>query len=151
MFNYFLFIALIGFLYAYEPSCSTCKFFIPKLQKPELGLCKMFQDKIYVNNKSRLVNNLALHCRSNEDLCGKNGFLYEQINIEQINIDKKFEYYEYIESLCCGELSEEKDLKELEEIERDLFNVFKKMKKHNTRSGNKTTNELFNLYKNKTK
>ena len=26
MFNYFLFIALIGFLYAYEPSCSTCKF-----------------------------------------------------------------------------------------------------------------------------
>jgi hypothetical protein len=39
----------------------------------------------------------------------------------------------------------------LEEIERDLFNVFKKMKKHNTRSGNKTINELFNLHKNKNK
>jgi hypothetical protein len=146
MFNYFLFVALIGFLYAYEPSCTTCKFFIPNLQKPELGLCKMFQDKIYVNNRARLVKNLALHCRSNENLCGKKGFLYQQINI-----DNRFEYYEYIESLCCGELSEEKDLKELEEIERDLFNVFKKMKKHNTRSGNKTINELFNLHKNKNK
>ena len=144
MFNYLLFISLIGFLYAYEPSCTTCKFFIPKLNKPELGLCKMFQDKIYVNNEERLIKNLALHCRSNETLCGRSGFLYESINI-----DKKIEQYEYLQSLCCGELIEENDLNELEEIERDLVDIFQKTKKNNTKRVYKTGKELIKIIKNK--
>jgi hypothetical protein len=143
MFNYLLFISLISFIYAFEPSCSTCKFFIPNL-KPELGLCSMFQDKIYVNDEERLVKNLALHCRSNDKLCGKSGFLYESININE-----KFENYEYFNNLSSGEFIDKNDLQELEEIERDLVDVFQKMRKHNTKRIYKTTRELYKLFKNK--
>jgi len=144
MFNYFLFVSLICSLYAYEPSCTTCKIFLPNLKKPELGLCKMFQDKVYVNNEERLVKNLALHCHSNQTLCGSSGFLYESINI-----DNKLEQYEYLQSLCCGELIEENDLNELEEIERDLVDIFQKMRKNNTKRVYKTAKELIKIIKNK--
>lgn len=143
MFRYMLFISLISFLYAFEPSCSTCKFFIPNLKKPELGLCSMFKDKIYVNNEERFIKNLALHCRSNENLCGNSGFLYEHININE-----KIDNYEYVKNLTCGEFVEETDLKELEDIERDLINIFQNMRRYNTKRIYKTTKELYNLFKN---
>ena len=144
MFRYMLFISLISFLYAFEPSCSTCKFFIPNLKKPELGLCSIFQDKIYVNNEERLVKNLALHCRSNENLCGKSGYVYEPINISE-----KFENYEYVKGLCCGEFIEKTDLQELEKIEKDLVYIFQKMRRHNTKRIYKTTKELYKIFKKK--
>lgn len=103
----------------------------------------MFKDKIYFNNKERLVKNLALHCRSNENLCGKAGYLYEPINI-----DEKLENYNYIKNLCSGEFVEESDLKELNNIEKDLVDIFQKMKKQNTKNLYKTTNELNKLCKN---
>lgn len=141
MFNYFLFITLISFIYAFEPPCSTCKFFIPKTNKPELGLCSMFQDKIYVNNQEKLVKNLAIHCRSNENLCGNSGFLYESAN------NKQFEKYGYIRKIYGDEFMEETDLQELEDIERELISIFQKMRRHNTKRIYRTTKELYKLFK----
>lgn len=144
MFKYFLFIAFIKYLYAFEPSCSTCKFFNPNLINQELGLCNMFKDKIYINNEEKLVKNLAIHCRINENLCGSSGFLYEQININE-----KLEQYENIKNLCNGESIEKTDLQELEDIEKELVAIFQKMRRHNTKRIYKTTNEIYNLFKNR--
>lgn len=102
----------------------------------------MFKDRIYVNNKERLIKNLALHCRSNENLCGKAGYLYEPVNIND-----KLENYEYIKSLCCGEFVDACDLKELNDIENDLVDIFDKMKKQNTKNVYKTKNQLNKLVK----
>ena len=62
----------------FNPSCTTCKFFIPKninkdLNDNTLGLCEIFEENI--NNK--LIKNLAIHCRNDESLCGKSGKFYE--------------------------------------------------------------------------
>lgn len=146
MLNYLLFISFIGCLYGFEPSCLTCKFFIPNSIRNELGLCSMFQDRIFINNQEKIVKNLAIHCRNNENLCGRNGFLYESINVS-----KKFENYEYVKSLSCDEFIEETDLRELEEIEKDLVDIFQKMRRHNTKRIYKTTKDLYKLFKNKNK
>ena len=141
MFNYFLFITLISFVYALEPSCLSCKFFIPNSIKPELGLCSMFQDTIYINNQASLVKNLALHCRSDENLCGNSGFLYESAN------NKPFEKYGYIRKIYGDEFIEETNLHELENIEKELISVFQKMRRHNTKRIYKTTKDLYKLFK----
>lgn len=146
MFQYYLFFSLICFVYAYEPSCTNCRYFIPNKLKPDLGLCNMFQDTIYHNNGEKLVKNLAIHCRGNENLCGKSGFLFEPIQNSKL-VDK----YEYIQSLSCGEFIDQKDLDELEEIERDLMDVFQKMRKHNTKMMYKTPREIYKLFKRNTK
>jgi hypothetical protein len=141
MISYLLLISSIGLIYAFDPPCSTCKFFIPHKVNPDLGLCGMIQDKIYLNNNEFMVKNLALHCRNNENLCGKSGFLHES------NYNSKVENYEYIQSLCCGELTDEKDLEELEQIEKDLVDIFQKMRKHNTKKIYKTSKEIYKLFK----
>lgn len=141
MFRYILLISLIRFLYALEPSCTTCKHFVPNIKKPELGLCSMFQDKIYINKKPKLVKNLALHCRIDESLCGKPGYLYES----------RFENYDYIKSLCYDEFTGYNGLEELEQIERDLIDVFQKMRKHNTKRIYRTSQEIYKLFKNNKK
>ena len=141
MFNYFLFITLISFIYAFEPSCSSCKFFIPNSIKQELGLCSMFQDTIYINNQASLVKNLAVHCRSDENLCGNAGFLYESTN------NKQFEKYVYARKIYGDEFIEETNLQELENIEKELISVFQKMRRHNTKRIYRTTKELYKLFK----
>ena len=105
MINYLLLITLLKVVFSYEPCCSTCKFFIPNSIKNELGLCSMFQDKIFINNQEMFVKNLAIHCRSNEKLCGKSGYLYEENDLI-----KKVENYEDILNLCNSEYVEENDL-----------------------------------------
>ena len=142
-FTIYLFVSLISTLYAFEPSCTSCKFFIPHKTNPDLGLCKMFQDRIY---NDKLVKNLAKHCRNNEDLCGKDGFLYESIE-NKLNND--IEKYENIKNMCCGELIEKKDLEELEELEIELLETFQRMRKHNTKIVYRTANDIYNAFKNK--
>jgi hypothetical protein len=96
--------------------------------KPELGLCNMFKDTVSNNGKVRLVKNLAIHCRNNENLCGKSGFLYEPTKKY-----KKFKNYEYIKGFCQDDSMEEDSLKEIEIIEKELIYIFQIMRKHNTR------------------
>lgn len=105
----------------------------------------MFQDRIFINNQGILVKNLAIHCRSNENLCGKSGFLYESNNTKQI------ENYEYMKKIYGDEFMESTGLQELENIEKELINVFQKMRRHNTKRIYKTTNDLYKLFKNKNK
>lgn len=106
------------------PSCSTCKFFIENSIKPELGLCKMFIEKVKNYRGKSVIYNLAIQCRNNEDLCGKKGSYYQQNNY-------KFTNYEYIKNLYKIDNVEETNLEELYQIEKDISETFQKMKKHN--------------------
>ena len=122
MLPYLLFISFFTFVCSYSPGCMSCKHFIPnKNLNTDLGLCKMFQETIYNNGYIRLYN-FATHCRSDENLCGKSGFLYED-NPEIIK------EYEELNNKCCGEVNEQN---ELEELEREFFEIFQRMKKYNT-------------------
>ena len=148
MISYLLVLSLINLIYAFEPSCTTCKFFVPHQTNPnpDLGLCKMFKDKIYSNKNDDevLINNLAVHCRNNENLCGKSGFLYESINNKN---DDPLENYEFYDNFCCGEFTDKKDLEELDKIEKELFDIFEKMRKHNTLRIYKTSKEIYKLFR----
>jgi hypothetical protein len=146
MIQYCLFLSLIIFVHAYDKSCSNCKFFIPNKIKPELGLCNMFQDTIYHNAEEKLVKNLAIHCRGNENLCGKSGFLFDPIDKEK-TFDDRFGNYEYIKSVCSNEFVETSDLKELEKIEKDLVEVFQRMRRHNKKMIYKTPDQIYKLFK----
>jgi len=145
MISYILFFSFFSFLYAFEPSCSYCKFYIPHNTNLDLGSCRLFSEKVYDKNFNEIksINNMVSHCRNNENLCGKSGFLYEP-NIDLINKEK----LEELENLCSAEFYEE-DLKELEKIEKEFFDIFQKMRKHNTKTIIKTTNQIYKLFKKK--
>ena len=156
MFILYLFVTLIQLIIAFEPSCTTCKFFIPHEtnNSPDLGLCTFFKDKVYYDNGNEvLIGNLAIHCRKNENLCGKSGFLYEPINDINNKNDKNdneiFEKYENVKNLCCGEFTDKKDLDELEKLEKDMLEIFQKMRKHNTMRVYKNSKDLYKLFKKK--
>lgn len=136
---YFLLFALFSVVRSFEPSCITCKFFIPNSLNPDFGLCRMFEDKIYDKSKEHTIKNFAVYCRDNEKLCGKSGMLYTPIN-------KTFENYEYIKNLCNSEYTDVKDLEELEKLERELVDTFQKMRKHNTNTLYKTTKKIMNNF-----
>ena len=142
MLPYLLLFSFISLVFTYEPSCYSCKFYIPHKSNPDLGLCKIFRDYVNSNNKGLLVNNFAIHCRNNENLCGKDGFLYEFNNIEkQIETD-----YEELKNRCCGEVNE---TEEIEQLEKEFFEVFQKIKNHNKRKFYRTSKEIYKLLKNK--
>ena len=122
MLPYLIVISFIMTVFSYSPACMSCKHFIPnKNLNNDLGLCKMFQETIYNNGYIRLYN-FATHCRNDENLCGKSGFLYEDNPeiIDQLN---------ELTNKCCGEVNEKN---EIEELERDFFEIFQRMKKYNT-------------------
>lgn len=141
---YFLLFWLFSVAHAFEPSCVTCKFFIPNSLNPEFGLCRMFEDKIYDKNNQHNIKNFASYCRNNENLCGKSGNLYSPIN-------QKYYYYEYMNNLCNGEFVDVKDLEELENLEKELVNTFQKMRKHNTNTLYKTSKKIMNKFLGKRK
>jgi hypothetical protein len=159
MLSYLLLLSYFCLAFSFEPPCYSCKFYIPHKTTPDLGLCRMFRDYINVNNKDSLVNNFAVHCRNNENLCGKSGFLYENNNIEKQNennnIEKQNEnqyeelqnHYEELQNTCCGEVNEKDDIEELEKLEKDFFEIFQKIKKHNKKRFYKTTKDLYKLFK----
>jgi hypothetical protein len=144
---------------AFDPPCSSCKFYIPnKKEHLELGLCKMFTTNVSPkSNTIETLPNFAIHCRNNENLCGKSGFLYEKAESDNKNSniepdpESGFEReiineYEDLKNRCCGEVNEED---ELEQLERDFFEVFQKIKKHNRKRLYKTSQELYKLFKKK--
>lgn len=123
----YIFVLLFTLINGFEPSCLTCKHFIPNKANPEYGLCNMFQDVVYNRDEKNYVKNFAVHCRNNESQCGKSGFLYEPINNCKVCSDN--------------------DLKELEQLEKDFVDVFQKMRRHNTKMIYRTPRELYKLFK----
>lgn len=141
-------LSLLGIVYGLQPSCSTCKFYIPHARNPDLGLCKIFQDSVYINHKPVLVKNLAIYCRNDEHLCGRDGFLYEPMNTHSENTTdvKPITYKnENIRNLCCSEFKGDGTLDELEQLEKDLIDIFQRMRKHNTMKIYKTSKSIYNL------
>lgn len=139
MICYLLFFYLINSVNSFEPSCTTCKYFIPNTLNTNFGLCRLFQENIYDNNNNEyIVNNVALQCRNNPHFCGKEGKLYKPINT-------KYENYEYIRRVCNNEY--EKDLEKIEKIEKELVDIFQKMRKHNTKKIYKKTKDIINRFK----
>jgi len=148
MLTFILIIAIITKAIAFEPYCTSCKYFIPNSRgNNDLGLCKMFKNICYHRGNEYYLPNYAIHCRNNENLCGKTGFLYEPINTNddknKINMDLRNELDE-LNNRCCGEVNE-KD--EIEQLEKEFFEIFQKIKKHNTKNIYKTTKDLYNLFK----
>ena len=78
-------IALLKFISAFAfkaqsspPLCSSCKHFIPNVKIfDDLGLCKMFNEISTHKGKQYTLSNYAIHCRENENLCGKAAHLFE--------------------------------------------------------------------------
>jgi hypothetical protein len=106
----------------------------------------MFQDSVYDNKQQvRLQKNLAVHCRNDENLCGKSGYVYEPITDREV--DDQFENYEYIKTLCEDDFIEETNLEKLEKIERDLVDVFQKMRRHNLKVIYNTPKTISRLFK----
>jgi hypothetical protein len=142
---YLLFLSIV-LVKSFTPSCKTCKFFIPNVINDSLGQCTIFQDKVYDNkNQVTLQKNLAVHCRNDENLCGKSGYLYEPI--EKDEYTKTYKNYEYIKSLCSDEIVEETNLEELEKIEKELVVVFQKMRRHNLKVIYNTPNSISKLFR----
>jgi hypothetical protein len=158
----FLYISLQYNINAFEPSCTSCKHFIESKINPDLGCCKMFNNFIYnVKGKEKNIYDYAVYCRNNENMCGKSGFLYENIkddenlikntNNSEMSNDSLHEkqlsdMYEELNNRCCGEVNEEY---EIEQLEREFFDLFQKIKRYNTKRIYKTTWEIYKLFKNK--
>lgn len=142
MLSYILGILLITNIVAFDPCCSTCKFFIPNKQgNIDLGLCKMFQNTAY-NSNNVLIPNFATHCRNDENLCGKTGFVYEARTEMDSDIIRE---YNELNNKCCGEVNEKS---EIDELEKEFFEIFQKIKNHNKKRVYKTTKDLYKLFKN---
>jgi hypothetical protein len=145
MISFIFVIFYLSYSYAFNPSCKSCKFYFPHKLNEDLGLCELFKHKL---NNGELVKNFASHCRNDENLCGKSGFLYES-KIPTSNNDIKYvdEFNEQLNNMCCGEVNEKVEIQEYENMERELFEILQKMKKHNTKRIYKTSTDLYKLFK----
>jgi hypothetical protein len=113
------------------------------LGNQDLGLCEMFKNSCFYQGKETVLPNFAKHCRENENLCGKKGFLFESLN----NYENNQQYYSELNELnnrCCGEVNE---TDEIEQLEKEFFEVFQKIKSHNKKRIYKTTKDLYKLFK----
>jgi hypothetical protein len=69
MLFFITFITLLSCVYAYNPSCSSCKHFIPYYSgEQDFGLCKMFKNISYNKGVEKIIHNYATHCRNDENL-----------------------------------------------------------------------------------
>ena len=60
--------------------CSTCKWFINRTG----GLCGFYKTRYDLLCGSVTIHEYAEHCRKNENLCGPDGYMYEQITTADI-------------------------------------------------------------------
>ena len=152
MLSYLLLLSFINIIFAYEPYCASCKWFFPisnnKLNN-DLGLCKMFKNTCYnTQGKEIVVHNFATHCRNDENLCGKSGFLYEAKDEKEYEDSEDVieNDYKELNNRCCGEVNE-KD--EIEELEKEFFEIFQRIKKYNKKRIYNTGKDLYKLFKRK--
>ena len=156
MLSYLLIFSVINFAYAFEviPSCASCKWFIPNNKgNPDLGLCKMFRYTYLHKGKEMIQHDFSTHCRSSENLCGKTGFLYEPISgerqesmLEPKEVTDFVNDYDELNNRCCGEVNE---TDEIEQLEKDFFDIFQRIKKHNTKRIYSASKDLYKLFKKK--
>lgn len=59
-----------------KPLCSNCKWMIPNKSG---SLCGVYKTKYDLLGAKVIVHEYAEHCRNNESLCGKEGYLYESV------------------------------------------------------------------------
>ena len=57
-----------------KPLCSNCKWMIPNKSG---SLCGVYKTKYDLLGAKVIVHEYAEHCRNNEVLCGKDGYLFE--------------------------------------------------------------------------
>jgi hypothetical protein len=133
-------------VYAYNPTCISCKNFIPYYSgNQEFGLCKMFKNIVYTKGQEKIIHNYAIHCRNDENLCGKSGYLYEAMVDEDMSFIKQQENeFNELNNRCCGEVNE---TDEIEELEKEFFEIYQKIKNHNKKRIYKTTTDLYKLFK----
>ena len=159
MISYLLLLSLLNVIFAYKPSCDSCKWFIPistNKQNTDLGLCKMFKNTCYDKNGNEIIiRNFAAHCRNDEDLCGASGALYEPKEKlddynDSLETDRKRQKldiqndYDELSNRCCGEVNEKN---EIEELERDFFEIYQRIKKFNVKRIYKANKDFYKLFK----
>jgi hypothetical protein len=106
----------------------------------------MFKNTCYnAKGKEVIVHNFATHCRNDERLCGKSGFLYEAKDegLSEVSENDCKELNE-LNNRCCGEVNE-KD--EIEELEKEFFEIFQRIKKYNKKRIYNTSKDLYKLFK----
>jgi len=112
---YLLYINAICKIYAqHNKQCSNCKYFIPYKNNKisDFGLCKMFGYKVG-DKKDKIIFNFAKHCRDDDNLCGKNGSLYEEIGKNNIN-----------NTIVFNDLTKENITKPMEDEMKNLINDY---------------------------
>jgi hypothetical protein len=143
-------ISIINYIIAYEvvPSCVSCKSFIHNSKgNNNLGLCKIFKETYYNKGTEFVQYNFAEHCRKDEDLCGKYGYLYDSLNTTSVEVTYEKDlndHYEELKNRCCGEVNE-KD--EIEELEKDFLEIFQKIKRHNKKRIYTAGKDLYKLFR----
>ena len=69
-----------------KPLCSNCKWMIPNKSG---SLCGIYKTKYDLLGAKVIVHEYAEHCRNNESLCGKYGYLYESVRPVIIDDDEE--------------------------------------------------------------
>jgi len=69
---------------------------MPNKNNIDHGFCKNFANKITIGSKVKIIYNYAKHCRDNEYLCGRRGWLFEDIN-DDLTISEFNNYLSYDE------------------------------------------------------
>jgi hypothetical protein len=76
---YLLLVSGIHFGLSFNPSCTSCKWFIPnKRDNNDYGLCGLYKQKYDVLKSDIIIYEFARHCRNNESMCGEDGYMYEK-------------------------------------------------------------------------
>lgn len=154
MLSYLLLLSFLNIVFTYDiPTCVSCKWFIAsKSGNPDLGLCRMFKEN-YNFNDNIIHYNFVNHCRNDEKLCGKNGFLYEPLDENTTEVEAKpkttpkpeiLTDYDELNNRCCGEVNE---TDEIEQLERDFFELFQKIKKHNKKIVFNASKDLYQFFR----
>ena len=118
--NIILCFILLNCTYSYNPSCNSCKWFIVnKKNNDDYGLCGFYKNSYPLLDSNITIYEFASHCRDNESMCGKQGYMHEHVDVIPISdLSKK---YKEIVNQCY-----------IEQLEREMFEIMEKIKKHET-------------------
>jgi len=160
MLFFIIIITLLKFTLSFEPRCSSppcslCKYFIPNVKAfDDLGLCRMFKEVSTHKGKQYTLPNYAVHCRENENLCGKAGHLFEPKKTDETKkigeiekTDEPKETDETKKTEKTEKIDETEETDETEELEREIFDMLQKIKRHNKKKIYNTTKDLYKLFK----
>jgi hypothetical protein len=137
-----------------KPSCISCVNFIPhKKGIFDLGRCKVFFETFYNDNNRSKIYNFAKHCRENNQLCGKEGYLYESFleedsdtNFNEHELFNLISDFNELNNRFSGEINEKY---ELEQGDDDYSKLLVKIKKYNSSFLKDIDEDFYNLIKDK--